>query len=186
LKAVAVVVSIVALIAPIGSAVAAWFAWRTARASEDVARTTLATAGADTVLRPTLKMSGHCGDSNDPLTLEATVVNQGRLAATVNSITVYLRLDNGTEPVGSDKGLQITTLLGQHATPVVIEAQNNVVVPVHVDCRALALNRSQMPGDTPELALGNLINTSPGRVVIETDDPLRGDQYLSDISVVGK
>lgn len=122
-KTITVVITACGLIASVGSSVAAWAAWRTARAMEDLGRYTFDMGGPQIAIDPYLKGNGnHCTSAEDPFTATVVVRNQGRLTG---HAVVDLTVD-GAPPYRDE--IAYYQSVGPHPQQVAIPAQSEVEV----------------------------------------------------------
>src|SRR5688572_24181269 len=85
-KPAAVIVSICALLASAGSALAAWQSWRTAEAALDVARRNLDESGAVIEVDEIAYLHGDCAEGDEGVVVDLTVRNRGRLPTVVSEV----------------------------------------------------------------------------------------------------
>lgn len=182
LKVAAVVISAFALIAPIASATAAWFSWRTAKATEDIARATLDTAGANLSILPSVTMHGSCDNPKRPLTIQVTVENAGRIGSDVKSLSLLLDTDQGVLPEDKARGMKITQTLNEHIDAIQVPQQNNVIVPMPINCDQL--RNIGFEGPQLEFDLVHKVNSRPPSMKVMAGVPLHGTQIttVTDIS----
>lgn len=89
-KMATVIVAACALVATSGSCVAAWGAWRTARAAEQLGRQTLQVNGPIVEVDPVTTAFADCRDSNAQFSLYVTANNTGRMAAELKPRSPYV------------------------------------------------------------------------------------------------
>lgn len=125
-KVAAVFIAACALVGTAGSCVAAWQSWRTARATENIAREALAAGGAHITLGVLYAPDVDCRQPETfSFAAQIDVNNSGRLAAEVfvTTQTVYDKTSNILNYYTPD--------------PVLVAANSSRTVTVQLPCRAL-------------------------------------------------
>ncbi|MFE3195399.1 hypothetical protein ACFXHA_40800 [Nocardia sp. NPDC059240] len=125
-----------ALLASAGSSVAAWEAWRTARAVEDLGRASLAVGGAEVTVDPVIDGDATkcAGKSTDTFTGLVDVRNEGRSAVTIHVSVVLVGVRVSASDLGGP-GLTSISVENQLAIP----ALSKDTYQVEVACDGLAL-----------------------------------------------
>lgn len=145
-KTATVIVSTIALCATISSAVAAWQSWRTAQASESVARDSvriadqaLSVSGALPSAENTLSLTGGC-EPPSALTAKVTLHNAGHLATEVDRLelsvdyTSHVVVGQGSSASGTWEPTTVAYLTDVNMT---LPPQNSVTVTLPIKCDEL-------------------------------------------------
>ncbi|SIC39761.1 Uncharacterised protein [Mycobacteroides abscessus subsp. abscessus] len=161
-------VSVIALAAPISSAAAAFLSWRTAQASEAVARQAFESAGASLTVSSTARLTGMCGADFDPLHVRITVQNYGRLAGRVLNVRMFVWMI-------TPDGYRSTVLASTSSGPVEVAPLDSSTASLEVDYQGLIRMMKSNPKNlvNGEPSVGQLLQTGVGDTFVEVEFPLR-------------
>lgn len=176
LKVLAVVIAAGALLSSVGSAAAAWFSWRTAKSAEQVAQSTLDTAGAKLVVDPTVMLIGYCDSVDQPLHAVVRITNDGRTATRITNLSLSFRVDGEAYPkTGPPIPTRTYTPLGFTSTATTINGQDGQDFDMLLDCELLKDNGVPFGvNGWVQGPLAELVDRRPGAISILFDSPLIG------------
>ncbi|MUM17779.1 hypothetical protein FZI91_14695 [Mycobacterium sp. CBMA271] len=161
-------ISVVALLAPTSSAVAAFLSWRTAQASEAVTRHAADTAGSILTINPIARLTGMCGADYDPLHIEVSVQNYGRLAGRILNLRLFVWMI-------TPDGYRSTVVASAHSGPVEVAAMDSATASLQIDCdglgRMMMTNPKNLVDGQPSVGL--LLQSGMGDTFVEVQYPLR-------------
>ncbi|BDD96338.1 MULTISPECIES: hypothetical protein [Mycobacteriaceae] len=187
-KAATVLISTIALCATISSAVAAWQSWRTARASESVARDSvriadqaLSVSGALPRVENSLSLTGGC-EPTSALTAKVTVHNSGHLATEIDRIELSVDYTShiivGQGLGGGGGPWEPATIAHLTDVNMTLPPLNSVTVPLPINCDELShvVRRLDAATDLVDLISGkNVTIGDPNRFL----QSVRGTVYLN-------